>query len=206
MHNQNQITEINPFDLELEDVAQTSGVCDIINDMLRFTRRLQVKDESSYQTVCSLYKKAREWRKVIEERRKQMTEPYRREVNRINDKAKLVTVPLDEVIELANKKVIQFEIDRMLGKHKEDTSLREAAALFDDEPLYIEPAPVMRPAEGVTTITKTEKKFKLVDLEKVPTKYLTLNEDAIKQALKMGVLEIPGLEVYEETKTTLRVR
>jgi hypothetical protein len=45
-----------------------------------------------------------------------------------------------------------------------------------------------------------------VDISKVPTKYLMVNEEAVKRDLKLGIETIPGLEVYEETTTQLRVR
>jgi len=44
----------------------------------------------------------------------------------------------------------------------------------------------------------------LVDITKVPAKYLLLNDKAIKAAIKAGITQIPGLNIKEEMKMTLR--
>lgn len=46
--------------------------------------------------------------------------------------------------------------------------------------------------------------FRVVDLARVPHPYLTLNEAAVRQAIRAGVREIPGLEIFPETKAVIR--
>lgn len=179
----------------------------IISDMVQESESLVVNSEQSYKKITSLYSQAREFKKYIEARRKSVTEPIRKQLSAINDKAKELTDPLDRVIYFSNAKAngyIQL-LEQMRINQQE--KLRQAADLFEaSDQVYLPEVENVVRGEGASAVTKKEKNFRLVDLSKVPLKYLMLDEDQIKKDLKMGIDEIPGLEIYEETKTTLRVR
>jgi hypothetical protein len=111
------------------------------------------------------------------------------------------------VIALANTKVNGYQ--KMLEdlKRQEEEKLRSAAALFDaEDEVYVPPLEKVLRGDGAVSVTKTEKRFNVVDLSKVPAKYLMVNEKAVEQDLKLGINEIPGLEIYETTSTQLRIR
>lgn len=201
------VLDENPFLVPLENTNHTVIIRNVIDDMVEFTKSLVVKDETSYKKITSLYRQAREWKKCIDAKRKEMTEPLRKQTSAINDKAKDLTDPLDSVIDMANAKANGYLQMLEEIKRKEDEKLREAAALFDaaDE-LYIPPMEKTIRGDGAVTVTKKEKRFKLVDITKVPTKYLMIDEAAIKKDLQLGLAEIPGIEVFEETTTQLRIR
>lgn len=165
---------------------------------------LIVDSKESYKEIDTLYSNAREIKKAVEDRRKYLVEPFRAKITQINDQARELSDPLDQIIEITNAKANGYM--RMLEeiKRKNDEKLREAAALFDAvEELYI---PEMQQIRGKETImvTKIEKKFRILDITKVPTKYLVIDEATIKRDLKLGISEIPGLEIYEEKTTQLR--
>lgn len=183
------------------DVKQT------IQDMVLFAKSMTVENDGSFKSMTSLYRQARDWKKLIEEKRKGATEPFRRQTSAINDKAKELSEPLTTVEEIAKMKVDGYQ--KMLEQKKEieDAKIREAAAILDiDENLYIPPIEKSIRGEGAMAYTKVEKKFRLSDISKVPAKYLKLDEQAIKQDIKFGVNEIPGLEIYEEKSIQLRSR
>ncbi len=111
------------------------------------------------------------------------------------------------MIEKANAKVNAYQLMLAEKKRIEDEKLRETAAIFDAaEEIYIPPMEKIIRGDGAIAVTKTEKKFKVVDISKVPLKYLTIDEKSIAQDIKLGISEIPGLEIFEETTTQLRVR
>lgn len=172
-----------------------------------FVESLIVNCEESYKKITSLYAEAREWKKAIEARRKELTEPLRKKMTGINDIARELSDPLDAVIDMANGKANGYV--RMLEevKRKKDEDLRTQAALFDAEnDIYIPPMENIIRGEGAITVTKIETKFRVVDLSKVPLKYLMVDEAAVKRDLKLGIPEIPGLEIFEEKTTQLRTR
>lgn len=194
------------FEVTLEP-SQRFQIKGIIADMLAFSEQLIVNTEDSYKRVTSLYRQARDWKKAIEAKRKELTEPLRAQQSAINDKAKELTDPLDQVIDLANGKANSYQ--RMLEeiRRKEEESLRQAADLFDaaDE-IYVPPVERVIRGDGAVAVTKTQKKFKVADLSKVPLKYLTIDEKAVERDIKLGINEIAGIHIWEEQTTQLRVR
>lgn len=201
----NTLVEYNPFEVSFD--PQESRIRNVIGDMVAFTQSLVVDNETAYKKITALYRQAKEWKKVVDTKRKELTEPLRRQTSLINDKAKELTDPLDAVIDMANSKSNGYVRLLEEAKKKEDETLRQAASLFDaEEELYIPPMEKTLRGQGAMTVSKVEKRFKVTDVTKVPAKYLTINESAVKKDLALGIMEIPGLEIYEETTTSLRLR
>lgn len=77
------------------------------------------------------------------------------------------------------------------------------------EPVQV-PAPVVpqeaapvRTESGTTSYVSTWD-FELVDIESVPHKYLMIDAPAIRNAIKAGIREIPGIKIFE--KMAIRTR
>ena len=199
--------EISSKEMSLSLDKNSSEVKKIIDDMLQFTQSLIVDSESAFRTVTNLYRQSKDWRKIIEEKRKQATDPFRKQVSTINDKAKELSDPLCRVEELTKMKADGYQKMLEDAKKLQDQAIREAAIMLDiHEDLYIPPLEKSIRGDGAIAYTKVEKKFKLVDIDKVPAKYLKIDEAAIKQDIKLGVNTIPGIEIYEEKSTQLRSR
>lgn len=205
------LVEENPF-LIPKDKKKVYNAAEIsikttLGDLLAFTEQLIVNSEVSYRKITSMYRQARGWKKSIEAKRKELTEPLRKRMAAINDKAKEVTDPLDRVIDIANAKANVYQ--RMLEdqRQQEEEKLRASASLFDaQDEIYVPPIEKVIRGDGAVAVTKTEKKFKVLDLTQVPLKYLKIDEKSIEQDIKLGINSIPGIEIYEETTTQLRVR
>ena len=60
--------------------------------------------------------------------------------------------------------------------------------------------------EKTTTVIKKVPVYKVLDIKKVPKKYLQINEAALKKDLNLGIREIKGLEITEEEQIQLRNR
>jgi len=191
--------------LELTEHEMQAKV--MIANMLAFVKEIVVNEEAGYMKITGLYRQARDWKKSIESKRKELTEPLRSQTVKINDHAKKLTDPLDIIIDVANAKANAYQRHLEEMKRLEDEKLKSAASLFDaQDEIYIAPMEKIIRGDGAIAVTKTEKKFRLIDITKVPEKYLMVDEKAINQALKMGINEIPGVEIYETTTTQLRVR
>lgn len=178
----------------------------IIGDMIAFTKALVVDTEESFKKISSIYSQARAWKKAVEEKRKALAEPYRRKVAEINDRAKELTDPLDEIIAIANLKTNAYHQLVEERKKKEDEELRKKAAIFDFEEIYIPPMEKSLRGDGAVTVTTIETRWKVTDLSQVPLKYLKIDEKAIERDLKLGIEIIPGIELYKEKITNLRKR
>lgn len=201
------MTEENPFLIPLESHSQEVQIKSTIRDMVAFARGLAVNTEASYNQITSMYRQAREWKKIIETKREQLVAPFRKQIAMINDKAKDLTDPLDAVIAMANVKSACYLRLLEETKKKEDEALRKVASIFDaEDEIYIAPMQKNIRGEGAVLVTKKEKTFRVTDITKVPSKYLMVDEAAIKRDLKLGIAEIPGLEIHETTTTSLKTR
>jgi hypothetical protein len=142
---------------------------------------------------------------MIETKRKELGEPFRKKILDINDLAKKLTEPLDQVIELANLKAnqyVKYLDEQRVSREKE---LQEEAALFDTQlEVYIPETPKVIHGEAASVCTKKEIRYRILDQDDIPKKYWVVDHKAIEFDLSMGITKIPGLEVYEEKTTTLR--
>jgi hypothetical protein len=202
--------------VNLDEVCYTCPInCDqsrievreTIAQMHHIAVHLEVDNEKSFLELNNLYKGARQWKKIIEDKRKELIDPFRQEQSKINDKAKEISDPLDEVIRIANSKTNQYQKMLENKKRAEEEKIREAARMFDiEEAIYIAPLEKMIRGDGVIATTKTVKKYRVTDLKKVPLRYLMVNERAVELEIKLGINSIEGIEIYEETITNLRIR
>jgi hypothetical protein len=70
-------------------------------------------------------------------------------------------------------------------------------------PVTPEVPKVTRTAEGSASQRK-DWTFKVLDPDKVPRDYMVVDEKLIRKAVKGGVREIPGVEIYEDFITSFR--
>ena len=175
-----------------------------ILDLVPMVRDLPKESEQAYQMATTLYSEARRCEKILESERKSLGEPLRKELIKINDKAKELSEPLSKIISLCNEYTSSYVKFLDGNKKSQEEKIREAASMFDMD-VYIEPmeAPVSSDAQ---VVSKKIKKYRLSDFSKIPREYLMIDEDAINKALKMGIDCIEGLEIYVEEKISLRSR
>jgi hypothetical protein len=176
--------------------------------MLSFASDMIVDNEESYKKITALYSDARKWKKYIEERRTQVVAPLRAQINKVNDTAKELDAAFDSVVHIANIKANGYQKLLEERKKAEELSIKEAAALFDigEDEIYIAPLDNNLKGSGATASTVVKKKFKIVDANLIPRKYLMIDEKAVERDIKLGLDQIDGLEIYQEKQTTLRVR
>jgi hypothetical protein len=161
----------------------------------------------SMEEALSFSLEARSLYKKIEQARKELTEPARRFANRVNDSAKVFTEKLKEI-----EKIIQFKVDDWKKKtatlhemkREELELLAEAMDLSTSDIVHNQLTTVR--VQGGVAYEKTDWIYTVENLSIVPREFLRLDEDKVKQAIKSGVREIPGLQVQEETKTIVRPR
>lgn len=166
---------------------------------------LPMDKKSDYIEVTDFFAMARKYRTSIETKRKHFTAPLREQINEINHKAKVLTDALDRGILIANRQLGQYTNYLKRKEEEKKREILEMAASFGmDVPIDIS-EPIKPEATATTTIvTKKTPKYKIVNLSKVPRKYLTIDDDAVKRDIRLGVRKITGLEIYDEETITLR--
>jgi hypothetical protein len=195
------ITEQQPLSI-LEDAAQIRST---INNLVATVKGLVINSDDTFRSGTSLWRAARDWKKSIETQRKFLTEPYRKKTTEINDRAKEVTVPLEEIESLIKSKIdlyqkaIEEQRSATIAQHREAESLLDIVV-----DINVPQIDSMR-GPGATVYKTTRQKINVVDISLVPAKYIMINEKAVEADLKMGII-IPGIEMIEEQITQIRSR
>ena len=168
---------------------------------------LDVTNETNFRKMTSIYADSKDWEKRIEFLRKEANGPDQDRINSRNDKAKEILTPLKQLQTVAKQKCEKYQLILEQRKQEEQKKIQQAVDLLglDDVPMV---APVEKSirGDGAIMVSRTVRKFRTVDLSKVPLKYLQVDQEAIDRDIKLGVSEIPGIEIYEEKITQLRSR
>lgn len=187
--------------------TQQEAIKGVVDRMVDYARNLQISCAESFKVATSVWKKAKDIGKAIEARRKEAIDPSRKYIAKINDQAKELTDPLDEIEQIIKEKSALYHKSLEDQRLIEIEQVKEAAAIIgSNEPIYTPPVAKALRGDGAIAYTKTELKFKIVDEKLVPRDYLKVDEEKIAAMIKLGVAEIPGIEIYEEQKTILRSR
>lgn len=194
-------------DSEISLGENLTGLKTKLKELIENTKMILVRDESSFNEITSLYKISKNWEKKIESARKEANAPDQDRINARNDRAKAVVGLLKELQGLANTKAEDYSAMLEMARKKEATALAEASQVLGFE-IDLEPQKEESiRGQGANLATRTVRKFRTVDLTKVPFKYLQVNEALVERDInKFAVDQIEGLEIYEEKTTYLRTR
>jgi hypothetical protein len=122
-----------------------------------------------------------------------------------------------DIIQNGIKKKIKLHIDSENKRQAEAERKRlEVEAALDPEAAPPPAAPVgssrsviekkQVTSSGSAAVKKVWKWKQTTDnIAEIPVRYLMLNESAIKVAIEMGVRDIPGIEIYEDSDIKLTV-
>ena len=210
MSNEIIFEEVNfddPFVITLTDDQKELEAKTMLAEMRAAIIAITPTSEFAFNQIAPIYNRAKEWEKAVEDTRKRLCKPLRDKIAHINDRALVLSDPLEEIIKIAKMKTTQYQAMLDQKKKEEDSKILDAAALFDvaDE-TYISDAKTKVRGDGALACQVTKKRYKLEDISKVPHRYLMVNEQAVKADMKLGITFIPGLSIYEEQETQLRTR
>lgn len=146
-------------------------------------------------------------KKKIEEKRKFFVQPLNEQVKKINEMFKGYSQPLDEADRIIRAKMLDFrrkqeekikkEAERLA---KENKMKGEAKKEFIEE--VMASTEVAKQTEN-TTIKKVWT-FEILDEAKVPRQFLIVSETKIREAIRNGVREIPGIRIFEEERISMK--
>ena len=113
------------------------------------------------------------------------------------------------VTALNKRQALLIAAERKRVAEEAERERKEAEAF--DEPLPPS-TPVVAPKEAARIVSSSGRKasgglkwaHRVVDPDQVPRQYLMVNDAAIKAAIAGGTRAIPGVEIFEEVRTTIR--
>jgi len=171
--------------------------------------RQQVASQTDADFTNVILKQISEQVKMIEEKRKTFTAPLNQSLREINSTFKELTKPLQTAKNILTQKVmawrreeqekIRIEQERIAREEERRRKIQEAHKEQGHE--ISKPVVMTRPEplkQRDTTQTRKVWKFKIIDVIKIPREYLMIDESNIRDAIRKGIREIPGVKIYQE--------
>jgi hypothetical protein len=195
------------YDKEVDKMVETATALEILDDVSRAAGTDMASDarkiERAIEEVRAFYKRpALEYGRAVDNLAQQFKGRLQQVVNTIKQKDRQYQAKLD----LEHRK--QQEAARKAQEDLQKKIDDEAKAAGVEAPKV--EAPVVAPPPSAV---KTEKgsisyrevwKFKVTDESKVPRDYLSVDERKIRDAVKNGIRQIDGVEIYSEKEPVLR--
>ena len=196
----------NPQD-DLE-VVRLSGEASML---LERAEALTVTDDASMVIATDDLATIATLKRAIEKLRTSYTGPLNAHLKEVNDLFKGVAGPIADADKIVRNKVLAYheavndrkrEIERLnaekLKLAQDEMRLHgELSQPIDLIPVTDESPKIVTTAGGEVT-TKTNWKWRVIDIRLVPAEYLIVDETKVGKVVRAGCREIPGIEVYPE--------
>jgi len=135
--------------------------------------------------------------KTIEDKRKEITKPLNASLKATNSMFKKLAQPFVEADGIVREKVMDFRQEQEEKAQKELERREKIQAAHKKKGHEIHE--IIEPEAEVSKVTTVAKRwtFEVVDVNKVPREYLVLDNVAVNKAVRNGVREIDGLDIFQ---------
>jgi SMC interacting uncharacterized protein involved in chromosome segregation len=179
---------------ELERIKEDSS------PLIRDAESIIVTTEEEAEQASLFLSKVSIVIKEVEDRRTSFTKPINDGLKAINESFKTISVPLMNAKKIVGDKILAWrkeENKRIEVEEERRRKIQEAHAEMGHQ--VNEPVELQRVAKKIGFAGSKEVwKFKLADFAKLPDKYKVICDTAINQAIREGVRQIDGLDIYKE--------
>lgn len=212
-------TAIVPYDLS--PIKTRLMEYDIaIDQMVGFATSLDVTNDSANVRAVEMAGQSKKLWKRIEDVRKAAVREPNEFIKSVNALAKSYQDRLTMIENGLKRKISDYQARVELERRKQQENERqereklqakvnaEAAALNVEAPVI---APAVAPE--VPKVTRTEVatasqrlvwKFEITDIDAVPKNYKIVDERKVREAIKAGIRDIPGIKIFPENTTIIR--
>lgn len=210
------MTELVP-DAEVKELRTQA------DDIIAAANALVVADDKGMGRATELLGWIASAKKGFEGKRKMLVKPLNDHVKTINTMFKEYTAPLEAADSTLRGKVLSYRQEQERIRREEEARLRKLAeaeqARREKEagetgtppppPMPIPQVQVRRQAKTTrgdfgTVSAKKVWDFEIVDASAVPPEFLMVNEKAIRAAVKAGVRNIPGVNIFQKEELSVR--
>jgi len=204
-----------------------------IEEMTADAKALDVSDEQSLKFAVSLGGESQKIVKAIEAQRKKVIQEPSEYIKAVNNFCKIFTEQLAQAGAVLKKKVSDFEYKRELDRRKQEEAARKAAKELQErldkeaaeatqkakkenpeakeiqapvvqEPVIPKESGVTRTETGTSAHQRKVWKAEVTDANQVPREFCMPDIKKINEAVRMGVREIPGVRIWEDSQTVFR--
>ena len=208
MENQSENQIITQAKSEIKKLSALKAELDLIGTNCQ---QISVKDEISLAIAQNNLSKANNMRKILEDKRKEIKNPYKEAGELVDSTAKLLLAEIDKGISHVKSQISDWEAKRKEEERKKQEDLNRKLEFNQITPeaakeisVQISQVSSASKARGV----REKWDFEVADISKVPLEWLTINEAAINQYMKDSKDSlkenevINGIKFYKKTIIT----
>jgi len=203
-------------------IRGVNAFCKLLTDPLAEAEAAIKRQVSMYQSRIEMERRKQE--EAARRAAQELQEKLRREAEEENRKVR------EEAVRKAEKELKERQAKEAEARGQETETIAEAEKRAKREAIELEAArkkaeeeakaaeieapvvlsPVIPKQESVTrteagaAYQRKSWEFEVVTLEEVPREYLILDEKHVRDAVRMGIRQIPGIRIFETTKTVIR--
>lgn len=198
--------------LEEERVALVKPLNDHVRMINDSFRRAQEPLEQAVEIIDAEIKRdAREQERIAAEARRKAEDEARRAREAAEAEARRKREEEAREVEARTRReafaagMTIPEVREIAALERADVEAKPLEIAPTAAPTYVPPPRKTTRAEtGATTTVKKVWTYQLRDLSKVPTSYLVLDSAKVRAAIRDGVRDIPGIEIYQDEQVAGR--
>ncbi len=172
-----------------------------------------IKEANSYvidsieaiDTASLFLKKIKDVETYMENKRLEFTQPLNQSLKAINDNFRELKTPLEDARILLTNKILTWKRAETERLEKEEARRRAIQEAHEKAGHEVNAPIIVAKPQGKIGYTQTSKywTFEVVDFSKLPDLWKSVNEVAIRDTIRTGVREIPGLKIYQEDRLSI---
>ena len=195
--------------MQPEQQQQIQKQAEAYSSMLAQFQAYQITDAETYQFACEQVKAVKGQFKAWDEQEHSITKPINDGLKRARDMFRPVKAALYDIETVLKSKIAAFDFAQQQSRQQ---ALNEAAKALQASETQAQGLMLLQQAstdapkvQGVNG--RKQVSFKVTDPNLVPREYCSVDEGKIRAAVKLGGAgtQIPGVRVYEEVVTYVRV-
>lgn len=191
-------------DREIVQIQREAG------DLVQRAQNYQVVSDETYEEAGGIVSWIAQGKKRIEARRKFFTQPLNDQVKKINELFKELSMPFVKSDAIVRNKMLDYRQGQEKKRRDEEEKMKkEAEKIAKKEGISKEEVIAsMEKKETVSTTDKTTVRkdwtFEIIDVNKIPRKFLMPDEVNIRKAVRNGVRKIAGINIYEKEIVSIK--
>ena len=167
---------------------------------------IEVKTEDDALKASQFVKGINDKIKFIEEKRLSFTKPLNESLSAINATFRELSAPLANAKTIVPNKIMAWRRLEQEKIEKEDARRRAIQQAHAVQGHNVTAPVVMEKPKATVGNVQVRKvwRFKIVDQTKVPERFKEVSSIMVNDAIRNGIKEIPGLEIYQEEISAIR--
>jgi len=197
--------------MELTNEVELQTIENQISPVVEKAQDYVVENIKDVENASAFLKEIKDMEKIVEDKRITFTKPLNESLKNINDTFKKMREPLEQARDLLTRKILtwkRIESERVAAEQAAWRKIQEAEAelrrIKNEPEVKVEPiivAPVVNKIGNMQTVKRWT--FEVEDFSKVPEKFKIVDELRIKEAIRDGAREIPGLIIYQKESLSI---